>query len=103
MPQSSSNPEPIGRLREASREARRLADEHRRAQPRDGAGPDEVGDGLRRRAEKAAAELEAAEAGRRADALAKRRADASANSGDLQSRLRAEARARREQQEKEGS
>lgn len=103
MPQSPSNPDQLGRLREAAREARRLSDEHRRAQPRDGAGPDEVGDGLRRRAEKAAAELATAEAERRADALAKRRADASASSEDLQSRLRAEARARREQREQDGS
>lgn len=89
----------IERLREAARHARRLSDEHRRAHPRteDDETPDETGDTLRRQAEQAASELDAAEAGKRADALAKRRAAAVADSEDMQSRLRAEAAARREQ------
>ena len=94
----SMEPDEIERLRDAARHTRRLSDEHRRAHPRaDGdETPDEEGDELRRKAEHAASELDAAEALKRADALAKRRAAAVADSEDMQSRLRAEAAARRE-------
>lgn len=94
----SMQPKEIERLRDAARHARRLSDEHRRAHPRaeDDETPDEAGDALRRQAEQAAAELDAAEALKRADALAARRAAAVADSEDMQSRLRAEAAARRE-------
>lgn len=101
MPQSSSNSESLERLREVSREARRLSDEYRRAQPRDFTGSDERGDALRVRAERAAAELDAAEQVRRTESMAKRRADVAASGVDLQRRLRDEARARREQREQE--
>jgi hypothetical protein len=92
-------PAAITNARDAAHKARRLSDEHQRANRDTDPGDAEVsrrGDELKRLAADASAKYEVAKQQARGAASVKRRQEGIAHDAQLQARLRAEAQARRE-------
>jgi hypothetical protein len=96
---TDSTPNTVKDAHEAAHRARKLSDEHHRAH-RDGDPADPAvtsrGDELKRLAAEASATFEFAKQQARVAAAAKRRQDTVTSDAELQTRLRAEAQARRE-------